>query len=218
MAKLDISTTLTAYLDRVVDDMIHGIAKDGLVLLKRVLDRSGFANSPFLKDYEVYAHVVSGVVVFEILLDVGAVAPADDLTRKAIEASQDEADQTDVAAEASYAMGPGGPHRVVGRTNALRDARTPARDLRRPARDVRQTALDRLVQKEIANVTPRSANVDRYGRLSVALKRSVRSAGEETVMPQGEFQGIIGTFIGELTTVISSQFAPGLEDIVGRYG
>ncbi len=215
---MDISTTLTAYLDRVVDDMVHGIAKDGLVLLKNVLDRSGFASSPFLKNYEVYAHVTSDVIAFEILLDLEAVAPADELTRKAIEASQDEADQTDVAADASYGLGPGGPRRIVGRNNALRDARQPARDLRRPARDVRQTSLDRLVQKEIANVTPRSANVDRDGRLSVALKRSTRAVGEETVMPQGEFQGIIGTFIGELTTIISNQFAPGLEDIVGRYG
>jgi hypothetical protein len=218
MAKLDISTTLSTYLDRVVEDMVHGIAKDGLVLLKRVLDEAGFAKSPYLKDYEVYAHVIGDVVAFEILLDIESVVAADALTQAAIDASQDEADQTDAAASASYGLGASGPQRIVGKTNALRDARRPARDLRRPARDVRETALDRLVKKEIANVTPRSMNVDREGRLSVALKRSTRAVAEETVMPQGEFQGIVGTFLSELTSIISGQFAPGLAGIIGRYG
>ena len=216
--KLDISTTLTAYLDRVVDDMVHGIAKDGLALLKRILDQAGFAKSPYLKDYEVYAHVLDDVVAFEILLDLEAVVPADQATQQAIEASQDAGDDTEATATASYGIGASGPQRIVGRTNALRDARRPARDMRRPARDVRQTALDRLIKKEIANVTPRSINVNRDGRLSVALKRSTRAVGEETVMPQGQFQGIIGTFLSELTSVISSQFAPGLAEIVDRYG
>jgi hypothetical protein len=217
--KLDISTTLTAYLDRVVDDIVDGIAKDGLVLLKRVLDEAGFAKSPYLKDYEVYAHVLSGnVISFEILLDVEAVVPQDDVTRQAIVDSVDQAAQVEAAAQASYGIGPSGPQRLVGKTNALRDARTPAYDRRRPARDVRQTSLDRLVNKEIANVTPRSARVDREGRLSVALKRAVAKSGETTVMPQGEFQGIIGKFLGELTAVISNQFSPGLSDIVSRYG
>lgn len=218
MASLDISTTLTAYLDRVVANMVHGVAKDGLALLKRILDQAGFAKSPYLKDYEVYAHVLGDVVSFEILLDIESVVPADALTQAAMDASQDEADQTDVAASASYGIGPNGPQRIVGKTNALRDARRPARDMRRPARDVREGSLDRLVKKEIANVSPRSASVDRDGRLSVALKRSTRAVGEETVMPQGEFQGIIGKFLSELTSVISGQFAPGLTDIIGRYG
>ncbi len=216
--KLDISTTLTAYLDRVVDDMVHGIAKEGLTLLKRILDQAGFAKSPYLKDYEVYAHVLDDVVAFEILLDLEAVVPADQATQQAIEASQDAGDDTEAVATASYGIGASGPQRIVGRTNALRDARRPARDMRRPARDVRQTALDRLIKKEIANVTPRSINVNRDGRLSVALKRSTRAVGEETVMPQGQFQGIIGTFLSELTSVISSRFAPGLAEIVDRYG
>ncbi len=218
MASLDISTTLSTYLDRVVDDLLHGIAKDGLVLLKRVLDEAGFAKSPFLKDYQVFSHIIGDVVAFEVLLDIESVVAADALTQQAISASQDEADQTDAQASASFGLGPNGPQRIVGKTNALRDARSPAVDRRRPARDVRETSLDRLVKKEIANVTPRSMSVDREGRLSVALKRSTRAASEQTVMPQGEFQGIVGTFLSELTSVISSQFAPGLAGIIDRYG
>lgn len=218
MTSLDISTTLTSYLDRVVSDMVDEIAKDGLALLKRVLDEAGFAKSPYLKDYEVYAHVIGDVVSFEIVLDVEAVSAADQMTQDAINSSQDDTGQTGAEPSASYGIGSSGPVRIVGKTNALRDARRPARDMRRPARDARENSMDRLVKKEIANITPRSASVDLDGRLSVALKRSVAAAGEQTVMPQGEFQGIIGKFLSELTTIISSKFSPGLANIIGRYG
>ncbi len=216
--RLDITTSLTAYLDRLVDEMVDAIAKDGLVLLKRILDQAGFAKSPYLKDYEVYAHVIGDVVAFEILLDVEAVVAADQATQDAMEASAEEGDESEAQASSTYAMGPNGPQRIVGKTNALRDARSPARDARRPARDARKTARDRLIEKEVANITPRSARVDRDGRLSVALKRTAKVDGEGIVMPQGEFQGIIGVFLSEISTLISAKFAPGLSEIIGRYG
>jgi len=216
--RLDITTSLTAYLDRLVDEMVDAIAKDGLVLLKRVLDQAGFAKSPYLKDYQVFAHVIGDVVSFEILLDVEAVVPADEVTRQAMEDSADAGDEQEAVASSTYAMGPNGPQRLVGKTNAMRDARTPARDARRPARDARKTSRDRLIEKEVANITPRSARVDRDGRLSVALRRSARTNGEEIVMPQGEFQGIIGTFLREISSIISAKFSPGLSEIIGRYG
>lgn len=216
--RLDVTTSLTAYLDRLVSEMVDAIAKDGLVLLKRVLDSSGFAKSPYLKDYEVYAHVIGDVVAFEILLDVEAVVAEDQATRDAMEASAEDGDESEAKASSTYAMGPNGPQRIVGKTNALRDARSPARDARRPARDARKVARDRLIEKEIANITPRSARVDRDGRLSIALRRTARSDGEGVVMPQGEFQGIIGVFLREISSLISAKFAPGLSEIVGRYG
>jgi hypothetical protein len=216
--RLDITTSLTSYLDRLVDEMVDAIAKDGLALLKRILDQAGFAKSPYLKDYEVYAHVIGDVVAFEILLDVEAVVAEDQATQDAMEATAEEGDESEAQASATYAIGPNGPQRLVGKTNALRDARTPARDARRPARDARKTARDRLIEKEVANITPRSARVDRDGRLSVALRRTAKTDGEGIVMPQGEFQGIIGVFLREISALISAKFAPGLSEIIGRYG
>lgn len=212
----DITTSLTAMLDRLVDDIVDTIAKQGLALLKKILDEAGFQKSPYLKDYEVYAHVTGNVITFEILLDVEAVVPADEVTKKAIQDSAEQAAAAEQIADSSYAMGPSGPQRIVGPHNAKRDARRPARDMRKPARDARTTSVDRLIMKEVANVSPRSAKVTRDGRLSVALKRAATVVGEEIVMPQNEFQGIIGKFISEISTLVSSSFAPGLSDIIGK--
>jgi hypothetical protein len=216
--RLDITTSLTSYLDRLVDEMVDSIAKDGLVLLKRVLDSAGFSKSPYLKNYEVYAHVIGDLVVFEILLDMEAVVAEDQATKDAIEASAEEGDESESLASSTYVIGPNGPQRVVGKTSALRDARTPARDARRPARDARKNARDRLIEKEVANITPRSARVDRDGRLSLSLRRAAKTDGEGIVMPRGDFQGIIGVFLREISSLISAKFAPGLSEIIRRYG
>ncbi len=212
----DITTSLTAMLDRLVDDIVDEIAKEGLALLKKILDEAGFQKSPYLKDYQVYAHVMGDVITFEILLDVDSVVPEDELTRNAIKEAAAAAQAAEADADKSYAIGPNGPQRLVGKHNARRDARTPASDLRRPARDARRTSRDRLILKEVANISPRSAKVDRDGRLSVALKRTAKVVDEGVVMPQNEFQGIIGKFIGEISSLVSSKFAPGLASIIGR--
>lgn len=211
----DITTSLTAMLDRLVDDIVDEIAKEGLALLKKILDEAGFQKSPYLKDYEVYAHVMGDVIIFEILLDVDSVVPEDELTRNAIKEAAAAAQAAEADADKTYAIGPNGPQRLVGKHNARRDARTPARDVRRPARDARRTSRDRLILKEVANISPRSAKVDRDGRLSVALKRTAKVVDEEVVMPQNEFQGIIGKFIGEISSLVSGKFAPGLASIIG---
>lgn len=213
---MGIATSLATQLDRLVDSILEDVASDGLALLKRILDSAGFAKSPFLKDCQVLAHVVRGSVLFEILLDVESLVPADEITRKAVEDAATAAVAAQEEASASFAMGPHGPQRLVSRQNALRDARRPAGDARRPARDARKGSLDRLVEKEVANFAPRSAKVNREGRLSVALRRSATASGEGIVMPQGEFQGIIGNFVSELRKVIASQFSSGLEDIIAR--
>ncbi len=213
---LDITTSIATQLDRIVDGMLDDMASEGLVLLKSILDEAGFRKSPFLKDYQVMAHVVGRTVVFEILLDLDSVVPQDEATKKAIEDSRQEGDALEESASSSYAMGPDGPQRIVGKQNALRDARTPARDARRPARDARKGSRDRLVEKEIANVTPRSATVTRDGRLSLAMKRTARTDGEEIVMPQSKFQGIIGRFLSEIRTVIAARFSPGIARIVSK--
>lgn len=216
-----LATSLTTVLDRIVDDLVDVIAKDGLVALKRVLDEAGFGDSPYLKDYEVYAHVYGDTVAFEIVLDFDSVVSDDEAARRVLDEAARRADEeSDNADEdqpsATYGMGPSGPRRVTP-TNAKRDARRPARNARRPARDARKNAVDRLVEKEVANITPRSARVTRDGRLSVALQRSTKRVNDELVLPQGEFQGIIGKFMKELSSVIGATFASELSQIISDY-
>lgn len=214
----DISTTLTAALNRALDSIIEDVAKEGLKALRRVLEGSGFSKSEHLRDYEVFAHVRGRSITFEILLDVEAVIPEDEAAKKALAAQEESLKEVEESATATFGLSTAGPRRVVGLTDARRDARRSPRDARRPARDARRTARDRLVAKEVANVRPRSARVTRAGRLAVALRRSVRETESEVVMPKGQFQGIIAGFLNELRSVLRDQFAPKLSEIVRSYG
>jgi hypothetical protein len=205
---MDIATTLKAAMDRAVVSIVDGVASDGLVALKSVLDSSGFPKSEYLKNYDVLAHVSGTEIVFEILLDVEAVEPEDEEARKAME---EQAEQVEEKSSRTYRMTSRGVQRVQ------RDARRPVRDARRPARDARKTAVDRLFEHEVALHAPRSARITRSGKLAVTLKRSIRTVKEETVFPEGKFQGIIGKFMDEIKSVISDRFLPELSDIVRRH-
>ena len=198
---MDIATTLKAVMDRAVVSIVDGVASDGLVALKSVLDSSGFPKSEYLKNYDVLAHVSGTEIVFEILLDVEAVEPEDEEARKAME---EQAEQVEEKSSRTYRMTSRGVQRVQ-------------RDARRPARDARKTAVDRLFEHEVALHAPRSARITRSGKLAVTLKRSIRTVKEETVFPEGKFQGIIGKFMDEIKSVISDRFLPELSDIVRRH-
>lgn len=211
----DITTALRTALDRAADDMLDGIAKEGLVLLRRILDEAGFRDSEYLKDYEVYSHIVGRSVLFEIVLDIEAVVAEDSDTAQQM---NEKAQALEDAAVRSYSLGLSGPRRQIGLRDARRDARRPARDARRPARDARRTARDRLLAHEVANSRPRSARVTREGRLSVSLRRSVRQREDETLeFPEAEFQGILGRFMRDLKGLIATEFVPALAEVVKRY-
>lgn len=212
---VDIATTLAAAVLRAADSVVDDIAAEGLRVLKRVLDEAGFPKSEYLRDYEVYAHVFGHEITFEIVLDVEAVVPEDELTRKALEEQRERAEELEREAERTYKLSR--KTQRVGRLQGLRDARRPTRDARRPARDARKTAGDRLVEHELARLAPRSARVTRTGKLSVALKRSIRETEREVKFPEDKFQGIIGNFMEELETVVFEKFAPELQKVVERY-
>lgn len=208
----DVTTAIVAAAKRAVESVIDEIAKSGLVVLRNVLDQAGFRDSEYLKNYEVYAHVSGDVITFEILLDVEAVVPEDEATTAAIRDNMLEAEQ----AATTYGMTAEGPRRITGMSDRRVDARRPPRDARRPLRDARTNARDRLVRKEIANVRPRSVKVDRTGKLSVALRRSVRETEESVTFPQDAFQGILGQFMKRLQKEIREKFVPEIADIVRR--
>lgn len=208
----DVTTAIVAAAKRAVESVIDEVAKSGLVVLRNVLDQAGFRDSEYLKNYEVYAHVSGDVITFEILLDVEAVVPEDEATAAAMRDSMLEAEQV----ATTYGMTAEGPRRITGMSDHRRDARRPSRDARRPLRDARTNARDRLVRKEIANVRPRSVKVDRTGRLSVALRRSVRETEESVTFPQDVFQGILGQFMKRLQKEIREKFVPEISDIVRR--
>ena len=199
---------------RAAKAVLHDIAKEGVVALKRTLDIAGFARSEYLKDYEVYSHIRGDSVIFEVLVDFDAIQAEDDFTREALEKQQEELK----AVEKTYGVKSNKAYTRV------RDARTPAKDARKPAKDARQPAKDarvgakqRLLGHEIAMHMPRSARITRQGKLSVTLRRSMRETEEEVRMPQGHFEGIMKTVMDKLSSILFQNFLPELQEIINDY-
>lgn len=205
---MDISTQLSTALDRALDRIIDGIATDGLVSLKSILDGAGFSRSEHLKNYEIQAHVSKGDITFEILLDLEALDLEDEETRQALE---DKMEMAEKGASRTYKMS------SRGRVQRLESAKRPARDARKGATDARKGAGQRLVEHELALRAPRSARVTRTGKLAIALKRSVRETQRGMELPKEQFQGIVGEFVNEIKSVVQKQFLPELSAIVRRY-
>jgi hypothetical protein len=205
------ATQLNTVVDRILDNIVDNIAKDGLVLLKKVLDSSGFADSEYLKDYEVYAHVTGHSITFEILLDTSAI---DEIEQEKSEEAKEKAEKIKEKkierASRSYGIVKTGPARVLG----VRDARSPAIDART---DNRKNSKDRLVEHEIALVAPRGLSVKRNGKVSLKLKRTARETDTEFIYPKRDPEGIIKEFLDKLSDITKKNFLPELEKAISKY-
>ena len=219
---MSIEDILSVQLDRVVDSIQDGIAQDGLVVLKKVLDRSGFGKSKHLKNYEVYSHVRPESIVFEILLEFSAL---DIDMEKIREDSERTAKNWEKASKRIYTIiSRGGFNRVA----RMKDNRRPIPSaLNRPkrtkskmlewgsgARNAATNANDRQRAHSIAMGAPRDMHVNREGKLSIQFARQTRTTKSGIHFPQGQFQGIMKEFIDELKNVIAEKFVPELEKIL----
>lgn len=218
----DFTTSLAAAMNRAVESILDEIAKDGLVALKDLLTKEGFTKSDFLKDFDVYAHVLDGEITFEIVLSFDSVVPGDDEAKKAM---QERAPVALDEMARTYGMSLRSPRRVIGQRDARRPAHDARRDARRPARDARKTSRDRLVGHEVSKHAPRgviipkggaprSATVNSEGKLSVVFQRSLRESGSELKLSKRKFDGIIGRFVDRLQDVVVSKFAPALAEMI----
>lgn len=219
------TTSLAAIMSRAVEQAIDSVARDGLVVLRDLLEQEGFSRSEFLKDYEVFAHVSGGTIMFEIVLDFEALEPGDAEAKAALE---EETQQALAEASATYGLSLRTPRRLIGQRDARRPASDARRDARRPARDARKTSRDRLFGHEVANHAPRrvvipkgigaprDAAVTSEGKLSVVFQRSVRATETGFQMPQGKFDGIVGKFLDRLKSVIADKFTPALAEILSK--
>lgn len=219
------TTSLAAIMSRAVEQAVDAVARDGLVVLRDLLEQEGFSRSEFLKDYDVFAHVSGGTIMFEIVLDFEALEPGDAEAKAALE---EETQQALAEASKTYGLSLRTPRRLIGQRDARRPASDARRDARRPARDARKTSQDRLFGHEVANHAPRrviipkgigaprDAAVTSEGKLSVVFQRSVRSTENGFQMPQGKFDGIVGKFLDRLRSVIADKFTPALAEILSQ--
>ncbi|HEY8096132.1 MAG TPA: hypothetical protein VIE65_08560 [Methylobacter sp.] len=209
---VDITTSLTAALQRATDGIIDDIAKKGLVALRKTVEDAGFSHSQYLRNYEIFAHIIGGLILFEIVLDVEAVVADDAVTQSAMNDVSDAA--ADLAAESDKTFT---ISRASLQIRRMKDVRRPVRNARKPARDARKDAQDRLVEHELARLAPRSARVTRSGKLAVALKRAIRETKTTVEFPQDKFQGILDDFMGRLKKVVFDTFVPELNEIIDDY-
>ncbi len=210
----DIATTMDAAISRSMDAVRDNIAVDGVTALKRVLDGAGFPQSDHLKDYEVFAHVNGDTVSFEILLSVEAFDMDDAATKAALEEAELKAEADEAEAEAdeafgtrTYGMQPDNvrPGRLVG-----------MRDVRSSAKSAFTSSGDRKEAHEAVRLAPRAMRVDRRGKLSLRMTRSVEPDGDGFRMPKGQFQGVMGEFVEGLRSAVLDNFAPEFERILAR--
>lgn len=198
----DVTTTIHVLLNRAVNNVIDDVASDGLYLLRKILNESGFDKSEYLKNYELYAHIIGDNIMFEIVLDIEAVLSDDEITKLAMSQEQKEITEIKDKSVKTY--------NLATETHRVRRMR----DKRKPAIDTRKTADDRKAEHTFARVYPRSARVTPTGKLSLAIKRSTRiSERNEIIFPKIRFDGIIKKFMDELCDIVLTRFGPELMDL-----
>lgn len=203
---LDYTTSLVAELDRAADRVRDGIAKDGLIAFKNILDSSGFNKSEHLKNYELYVHVSDEEMTFEILLDIEAVQidNADD---------QKSMNSTIRKKVKTYALDKSNNVQKRG----FKDVRKPAKDARKTGHDGRKTSINRSVEHEFMRFVPNGMELDRDGKLAVSFQKSMKKRSGGFQYPKGKFDGIINEFLKKLETIIVEQFGPEIEKIITGY-
>ncbi len=214
----DYTTTIATQLNRIVDSLVDEIANDGLQILKKILDSSGFAKSEYLKDYEIYAHVDVHEITFEILVNLEAIEMDEEVQERIQSEQKKIQERLESKAIRTYGMSKhGNTRRIVGQ----RDAKKPTQDARRPARRRTgglKTADNRLEEHEVALRAPRSIRVNREGKLSLSFKRSLRENKQtgEIIYPKEKFDGIMNDFINQIQDLIADKFIPELGKFIER--
>jgi hypothetical protein len=225
-------------LQRSVASVSDAIAKDGLELLRSVLEESGFGKSEHLKDYELYAHTDGSEIVFEILLSTDSVeggaaegSDEDDMSEEvaryrvaAMEAMEAKFEE---AAVKSFGLSSDG---AVRRISTLRDKRHTSRDTKKPSRDTKKKSRDTKRGSEVREFehkaaaaapravgAPRSMHVGRSGKLKISFTRKLRKTAEATHYPQGSYEGIMGEFVDGMKDIVAQRFIPELEKILSGY-
>lgn len=218
----DYTTTIATQLNRIVDSLVDEIANDGLQLLKKILDSSGFAKSEYLKDYEVYAHVDGHEITFEILVNMEAIEIDEEVQERIITEQKKIQERLESKAVRTYGMSKhGNTRRIVGQRDARSPTRDARRDARRPAKRIvgsLKTADDRLEEHEVALRAPRSIRVNREGKLSLSFRRSLRENKQtgEITYPKEKFDGIMDNFINQIQELIANKFIPELGKFIER--
>lgn len=218
---MDYTTQLSALLNHAIDEVVESVAIEGLQALKHTLDSAGFGEFDTLKNYEVFSHVEGREITFEIKVEFESL---DEKTKETLLSQSTSQDQKIRRTAKTFAFsGIGGAVNSVSRMHDARhvthDARWKGHDARKTVREVpdtRKGSGERLAGHGLAFHAPRGISIDKMGKLSVSLEKTVKETDRGVTFPQGDFQGILGKFIDKLKMVVSDKFVPQLELIIRR--
>lgn len=223
---MNYSASLEALLEQAAASVLEVVAKEGLVLLRSILAKSGFLESEFLKNYELSSYIEDGAVVFEITIDEAAVSDSSIQEVQQVSQPIDDTDESEkytiptipsrafAAAKRLVNGGSrGGSYDARTSYKTSHDARKPARDART---DVRTTASDRAIRRDAAAPAPRKMRVDRQGKLVISFRKQMEENDGTYQYPSGDFSGIMNEFLEKLQVLLFEQFSPQLEEIITR--
>jgi hypothetical protein len=196
---VDYTTTLTNAVNRVVDRVIDGIAAEGLRVLNRILVKSGFLESEYLKNFELSAGVSGNTIHYYIALEAETV----DITDEEREEFLKELEKTkSIYKVTQQAM----RYYKLEKGNVIKIG------------DARTTSSDRLAAHEVALNATRGARVTATGKLFVTLRRTIGKTDTRRYRyPKRESEGIPKEFIEKFKTTIAEEFSEELRNIIRRY-
>lgn len=215
---MDVVTSLTTALNRVIVGMSDDVAKLGLQALKKSLDDAGFQKMDHLKNYEVYSHVSGNTILFEIVLDVDGV---EELPQETLDSASQSAEilesEIDRPVMRSYGISAGGD---VSKLSKMKDARRPAKDARRPAGRESETKAvgpaTKTAPRPLAGM--KGVRVTKEGKVALTFEKVMsKTENGEIKYPEGKFDGVMKDFMDRLKQVVLKSFAPELKNTLERH-
>lgn len=222
---MNYSSNLNSLLDQISSEYMEEVAKEGLVLLRSLLAKSGFLDSEYLKDYELSSHMDGDSVVFEIIINESSISDSSINEVREISTPVNPnnlpGEQYTIPTIPSRAFASarrilsggsrGGSYDARKSSKTSHDARVSASDARR---DNRVTSSDRSLTRDASAPAPRNMRVDRQGKLVLAFRKQMEENGDTYSYPSGDFSGIVREFLEKLQVFLLEQFAPKLEEII----
>ncbi len=204
------------------------LAEEGRDKLISILEEAGFSKSPFLRGYEVEAHVDGTEITFTINIAYDGLATE---TKDRIKKANEVTDQQDASGVKSrgeavqyvklYTKSRNGrPKRIQGRY----DARKPVRDKRKRTTDKRHGSFERqrksivkdsgqrLVEHQFEITNPVGMELEDQ-RLNIKESRQIRNTVSVDVYPRAEYSGLMSKFLEKITSIIEENFGEEIEII-----
>lgn len=209
---------LNVLFKQAIAPIMDSIAKDGVIAIRSALEKSGFIESEYLKNYQVLAHVSSKDIIFEILID------SDAIDKESIEKMKEENEDNDKEAEENkkkpkrvyktISVDKSGNSEIVSKKH---DARNRVTDSANQLKDARKNSQNRKDEHELAAHAPRNMSINKDGKLSIKLKKEVTETKDGgVIMPQDDFEGVSKEIVEAIKQAMSKNVVVAMKEVIAE--